>query len=253
MTLPRRRWRRRGTAKPGPHHANLSVRRGNRHLEPEHSSGRPPAGGRDRSRCRRVEDEHRSPPATVAVRLVGGPHPNEAWPVAVELVLVEHLARRDAETPGADLNPRPGLGSEVERPGIGRPEPWMDVADDQTVVIAEVQQRHRPLEAGTTSRRRQEQDRSTSGERQAASGQLVEPSVDRREDTPDSENAESGASDSVSHAPEALTKVQGRHRTMMSTRSGHLARASPALVPAGDARTRCRMGARGPLASRVTA
>lgn len=96
----------------------------------------PPEGRR-----RRFEDEDRPFSAALKERLVGRPDLDQPRPVRVQLGS-RGLTGDDRHDVASDLHAGLWVGAQVECPRVRPFEAWVDVADDQLVGIADVEERH---------------------------------------------------------------------------------------------------------------
>src|SRR5262245_17367439 len=125
-----------------------------------------------------------------------------------------------------------GLGAKVERPRVRPFEARVDVADDEPISVAGEQERDRALHSGAASRRRQQEDRCVAGQRDPAGALDVQPTLQRRDDPADGQDAETATTQPLGkpskrathHLPPYAHMIR---RTALTGANGSLARTGP--------------------------
>ena len=103
----------------------------------------PPRAANARLRLLRwLQDKDAALAATVIMRLIRWPDVYELRPVASDL-LVRRLTRVIRAAHRANPHACYRMSAQIEHPGIGMFKAWIDVADDESVVLTQIEDRDR--------------------------------------------------------------------------------------------------------------
>ena len=111
-----------------------------------------------------LEQEDKPQPTLVVECLVGWPHLHQLRPIALHLRFASLACLVEADR-RPDLHSRNRVGNQVEGPGIGAFETWVDIAYHEPIPISQVVDRGRAILSAVTPGGRQQQQWSKGSSR----------------------------------------------------------------------------------------